>query len=500
MKEAIDNMTIGGMKLPKLKGKTTIILQDVKTGKIDKIEKENMVTNAVARIWANNFCNTLSPSDKRILPIKNMFGGVMCFGQTLNEDANNIFPPDEGTNPLIAHAGDFAELTSPNPKLGMLDVQSSGEITNGYKWQWFFGQPQGVGTINACCLTSALGGNIGLTPVDDTYRHTLIPSMQTVATGQNSGFPTINNIIYTPIKYDRSTNRATAVYAEGTTFTEIVLEQHMFRFGINSAPVLHSEDETTEQGIVKNRYAWREISRRTATLTFSAGNDHAIITDGTDYWILQRYKPSGQNDYYIQINKITTGGTDLVVTTLADIGGNNITMLPFYTTNSSYTRRFTGKYGMIPVRTEGQHKWAYLPKNDLTTFFKIDLNNLADISTLTSRVETGYEVKCWNPAYWAGNICCGYNFIINNDTVYPAAIPEGTTASPETYGYAPIAFADTPSILMPSKYTKTGDTTHYGYINTGIFAPYLATINNLEAPVTKTLSQTMTIIYELKEV
>lgn len=64
MKEAVDRIQVGGVKLPKLKGRTTIILRD-KNGKEQKrIVSENMVTNAVAKIWANNFANTLDVTDK----------------------------------------------------------------------------------------------------------------------------------------------------------------------------------------------------------------------------------------------------------------------------------------------------------------------------------------------------------------------------------------------------------------------------------------------------
>lgn len=507
MKEIISSPIIGGVQLPKLKGKTTIILRDKNGREKQRVVSENMVTNAVAKIFANNFANTLDVTDKRILPIKNLFGGVMAFQQTINEDAGNIFAPDQGTNPLIAHAGDYAGSTSANPKLGILDSQNSGEITGGYKWQWFFNLAVGAGKINCCCLTSALGGNVGLTPTENTWANMLVPSGNIIQTGANSGYPTIDNIIWSPIRYNRQTGRAYAAFASGSTFTEIELEQRSLKFGLNTAPLRHSEDEVTEQGVTKNRYAWREVSRRSVSLSHgSVGDYHIIITDGTDYWVFQSTSGnSSSGASQINGSKIVTGGTDLVSSTVSAITGGSFATLPFYTSNSTYSRRVVGKYGFIPVRTDGNHKWAYFPNTDQNNFYKVDLNNVSDITLCTSALPQDYKVICASPAVWAGSICYGYNFIINNDTVYPAGIAENqstVTASSmnDGYTYDGIAFPDTPSILIASKYNKTSDSTTMGYLKTGIVAPYLATINNLESEVEKTLSQTMSIIYELVEV
>lgn len=502
MKEIISSPIIGGVQLPKLKGRTTIILRDKNGSEKQRVVSENMVTNAVAKIFANNFANTLDVTDKRILPIKNLFGGVMCFQQTINESAGNIFPPDQGTNPLIAHAGDYASTTSANPKLGTLDAANSGEITNGYRWQWFFNLSQGVGKINCCCLTSAAGGNIGLTPTENIFPHMIIPATQNVPTGANSGYITIDNIIYTPIKYDRTTGKAYAVFASGSTFTEIEMEQRVLKFGLNTAPLRHSEDEVTVSDVVHNRYAWKEVRRRTVALSHgSVGEYHAIATDGTDYYVFQSSSSNtSSGSTTITGSKIATGGTDLVSTNISTISGGSFATLPCYESNGTHIRRGSGRNGFIPIRTEGNHKWAYFPHKDQNSFYKVDLNNVQDITLLTSRVPEGYIAKCWMPAYWMGKVCFGYNFIINNDSVYPAAIPEGIVSSFDGYTSDVIAFDDTPSLLLATKYSRTGDTSTMGYLKTGIASPYLATINNLESEVEKTLSQTMSIIYELLEV
>lgn len=501
MKEAVENIQIGGVKLPKLKGKTTIILRDKRGREQKRVVSENMVTNAVARIFSNNFANTLDVTDKRILPIKNLFGGVMCFQQTIGEDANTIFPPDEGSNPLIAHAGDYAATTSANPKLGTLDAQNSGEITNGYKWQWFFNLSQGIGRINCCCLTSAMGGSIGLTPIETTFPHTMIPSVQTVSTGANSGYIDIDNVIYTPIRYDRTRNRAYAAFANGITFTEIELEQRLLRFGLNSAPIRHSEDEVTVSDVTSNRYAWREVSRRSCSLSNgSVGNYHCIITDGTDYYVCQSTSgnSSGGSDR-VFVSHIATSGTDLVSTSITITGGQFST-IPFYSSNSTMGRRMASMYGYIPVRIEGDHKWAYFLNTAMDSFYRVDLANPQDITLLSSHMPEDVQIRMAMPAYYGGKLVFGDNFLINNNDVYPAALAEGIATSGDGYNVDSIAFADTPSLLMFSKFNKASDTTHLGYIKTGICAPYLATINNLESEVEKTLSQTMSIIYELVEV
>ena len=53
--DRLEAAAMGKTALPKLKGKATITLTDVKTGKRERIVSENMVTDALAKLFAMNY-------------------------------------------------------------------------------------------------------------------------------------------------------------------------------------------------------------------------------------------------------------------------------------------------------------------------------------------------------------------------------------------------------------------------------------------------------------
>lgn len=471
MKEAVDRIKVGGVKLPKLKGRTTIILKDVNTGEEKKVVKENMVTNAVAAIFANNFGNTMKISDAQITPIRNLFGGILCFADELTENANNIFPPTQQQNALVAHAGSNTDTAHENPKLGALNTTESTRITNGYRFVWDFATSQGNGSIAAVALTSAMGGNVGLTPVNDDFDATIFSDNLVISTPA-AEYTSAEKAKYYPIRYDRENGLAYSVHYNPSspyTFTEYVMKHPILEFGLN----VGAED-------------WEIISQRTINLG-QTNKANMIVTDGTDYYLFYRVGSKRLGGY-----KIITGGTDLQSETISISLDEDISVLPFYDSNSTFVDRATSKYGGIPIH----NGYAYIPTSDNKSFLKINLTNVEDITKLNI-ADNDHNVLFRTPAYWVGDICVGYDFIINGDTVYPKASDSFLVGS-ATYNHAYKSFADTPSLLDHSKLESTSPAV--GYQSVGVAALYMATINNLESAVVKTSSQTMKIQYEITEV
>ena len=171
IKDQTKKERFGGQTLPKLHGHTKIILTDVKTGKEEVVEKDNLVTDAVSNLFAQNVFG--AKDYNAMTPLRDMFGGVMCFEDVL--DVNDVLVPDDGSNALIAHAGQTshssASTTRGNPN-GVL----SGEIQNGkgYKFVWDFSTSQGNGTISSLSLVHKWLGDIGTKPVAAVTGETLL--------------------------------------------------------------------------------------------------------------------------------------------------------------------------------------------------------------------------------------------------------------------------------------------------------------------------------------
>lgn len=154
----------------KLKGNMVIEMIDDATGEVvDRIEEQNMVTNAVNHILGLNpmgvFYSVAGEYDTHLiwndnlLPIcPNMIGGILLYAEPLNEDAENVYP---STAKLpVAYASNDVNATADVAR-GSMNLTESKSLDNGYRFVWEFTPSQGNGTIAAIALTSKQGGVAG---------------------------------------------------------------------------------------------------------------------------------------------------------------------------------------------------------------------------------------------------------------------------------------------------------------------------------------------------
>ncbi|MGO4997869.1 hypothetical protein, partial [Oribacterium sp. Sow4_G1_1] len=118
-----------------LKGHLQIDLHNEITGENERVEQDNMVTNALGYVLGlaanvgakgNNHFSDLLPAATKAL------GGLLLFDGTLTEDVNNVHFP-MGVH-LIGHAGQTANTAS---KLGgSINKAESGRTDTGYVNVW----------------------------------------------------------------------------------------------------------------------------------------------------------------------------------------------------------------------------------------------------------------------------------------------------------------------------------------------------------------------------
>ena len=151
----------------KLKGNMVIEMIDDATGEVvERVQEENMVTNAVNHILGLNpmgiFYSVAGEYDTHLLwndnliPIcPNMIGGILLYSEALTADADNIYP---STNKLpVAYASNDVNATADVAR-GSMNLTESKPLDNGYRFVWEFTPSQGNGTIAAVALTSKQGG------------------------------------------------------------------------------------------------------------------------------------------------------------------------------------------------------------------------------------------------------------------------------------------------------------------------------------------------------
>lgn len=161
-------------KLPKLKGHVKITLHNCRTGKNEIIEGDNIITNAVRDIYANNFLGAIDYF--KTMPLwSKWYGGVLCYenahplvGGVLDPD--DYYPQGDLINPVTAHAGQVSpQDLADDRKRGMPNTAGRVFADGVVKQAWEWGSTQGNGNISALSLTHADVGDCGLGSTSNAF-------------------------------------------------------------------------------------------------------------------------------------------------------------------------------------------------------------------------------------------------------------------------------------------------------------------------------------------
>lgn len=451
-----------------LKGKTRITLTDVNTGEVQVTESENMVTNAVASILNNNWCGLANYSS--MMPLKNLFSGVLCFTDPITENADNYNPPNSSTNDMVACAGDIVHQTANtyrgNPNEGEMVIT---DTSIKFVWDWLTNQ--GNGGISCVCLVPNTLGNMGLKPFDNTL--SVLSSIGT----KNISTSAVDTK-KTPFNMNADGTGCVCVQISGTTFTESTVVHDFLKYGI-----LRSVDD------------WVEGTSRTATIR--SGNNRFIFDDDDYYYVCHASSATA-----LQIDKIDK--EDMTVTT-ADITYSGISLWTGTVTNYGATNSrafaFDGTY-------------LYYPNSAGNNFYRLNITQSSDVELLTVKNTVGGTItidkgqlavqssngEIWhNPIVISDGLILGSNYLINDTDVYEIKRPVQLGCAADYFSFNIFSWFIRNGA---SAYVSTQQS--YGTRNVGqanvLCKMFLSTINNLQQPVTKSSSQVMKIEYELTEV
>ena len=460
-----------GEALP-IEGKARITLTDVRTGKKDVTEHKNDVTRTLANIINSNFSG--ASNYYNMLPFKQFFSGVLCFGSTLNGIPTR--PQNQNENTLIAHAGDEAHATAStlrgNPNIGEQVITDTS-----IKQVWDWSTNQGNGTINAVCLCPNVLGNYGLMPLETTPVYMMSGGSMTMTC--DSSWTNRQRAMKNPIEVT-TVNESISVYINGTTFEEITCKHDYLKFGI-----------------LRSGTDWTEQSNRTATIrTFTSGRINLAFDD--DYYYVYEMT-SGTT---IKIDKIDRD--DMSVTT-ADLTLTGTSLYSGNLANSGFVQwGFDGTY-------------LYLPDSTCKKFYKVNIGNASDVTLLNgevSTISTSYGITNYDPRIQPvvvnDGLILGENYLINYDTVYETTFPQSLNGTSRGYGYnddvvlthtqPELAGTSTgfPALCM-SGFTSSSSARVIGQ---GLVIPRvcLSTVNNLSEAKTKSSNMMMKIEYTLTEV
>ncbi len=470
----------------KLIGTTRIELTDVHTGEKEVHEDHNMVTNALRDIFQPiGLCCNEKTYYKDLVPYySTLLGGLLCFDTALEEDPDKYFPPTSASLVGCAVYNKINETT--NPYRGSYNMsESEVNLEERYvKFVYDFTTNQANGTISSVCLTHQSGGYTSYGGRDVKL---------TIPYSQNSLIKKVNGdntLVFSGSAYvgTNSTNRATNTNPVTMDMEYLFLLNRevdcAFYFKITDSKHIHItrrrtylrsvsifDTPATVKSLVEDKEL-PELENELKTNQYMSYNyDHAtkklyICTS------LNNLSPSG----HITVTEIAYGTWEVKQYDLINTTEVNI--------DNSYLCSYAVTNGYL-------YCVGYTSPNDI---YKIELSSPSNITKIEnkskSRVRPLYILN-GRIYYQLFNETC---FVLNTETneirdmeieMLPLA-SRGVTARSDDA----IPVYDTQLICYVDTYKTLG---------WQFLCNYLATINNLGSPVTKTAEKTMKITYILQE-
>ena len=455
----------GKIVLPKLKGHCKLTLHNPTTGKNEIVEKDNLITNAVVDMLCSNYNGQGNFS--KLLPLKNMFSGVMCFEDEVQSVATNYFPPNDDVNKLIAHAGDEAHSTAStlrgNPNtVEMISTDSA------QKFVWDFSTSVGNGQISAVCLCPGQFGNIGTKPFDASGNPIQVVNTPNSNDKENPPF-TRAYCIQHPFEVDFNTGIGKALYIGSGTVEEITVKHELYKFGI-----------------MRGASDFTEISSRgplslanlpgTASFTFFFDENYYYFAQAT----------TGTNLRLWTINRSTW---------VSNVDNLTITDASLYNSTSN---AIFGYFRTFPHFVfEGGY--LYWPKSTLDAFYKIKISDGSYTEIPGATSTSGLQLR---PVKVSAGLWLGQDYILNNDHIYSIAESDklfrtdgGTINYSGANNYGRNYLQNGTPALWANE-AGNYDNGNGVVINT----MFLSTICDLDTAVVKTSAQAMKIEYTVTEV
>ena len=472
-----------------IKGKTTFELTDVNTGEVEIIEDNNMVTNALQeflRTYGYFGCDILSDDIIRINSLwVNLLGGLFLFDTALDEDVNNTFMP-AGVKMIgngskdISNSGTVTELGSYNATESGL--QNDGSI----KLVYDFSTAQANGTIACVCLTSRVGGYMGMGNDSNRYYNDSYILNQFISDNfchsdiVGSGND-VRHILY-PV-YSENAIYFTNPY--NVTYSSSYASQHW--------------SVTKKIQILKVRAGFVSVGikdcrgLRNIVATYDVDIPQDILDymgTSTNHIFISR--DSERNIYVIfsKSSSLSAGDFCWIMKIDKDMKATAYK----FTNNVGKSLRLNDKY----ITFDGDYLWAYaysspyylygIKYSDSTQIIEtgVDKDGVYNLYTVEKNL-IGIYSKNGDNRYYAPTV-----YDVVNRTHRQV---NGSQSYSNNYIYIP--FPDKKGVYLLVSYSTSSSDNRPCDLYVMKDPRYLATINNLSEPVVKTSSKTMKVTYTL---
>lgn len=467
--------------MPNLKGTTKIELTDVNTGEVEVFENRNMVTNALRDIFMplglsqkpNRYFNEFVPYYAKLL------GGILCFDTEIPEDADNYYPPAEAN--LIGCASYGVQNNTKNTfRGGFNQTESEINLKDRYvKYVYDFATSQANGTISSVCLTHVNGG------------YTSYGSKNTVYT---TSYPLVQGICEDTLQYvyTNYTGANTGSKCSGMTIgtTELIFlidrtEDCILYFKLVDKKHVH---------IIKRRAFLKSVSILDNVYTTKPLVDEIEVAELSSelrigYWGYN-YDPETDCLYICTCQEYRVAPNGNVLVTEIKMGTWKVrqyevtnTMDKYLNANGSWQMYVSGGFLLLKGYDAPYDLYKFQLTNpaNVVKFTRTNVGNINGVPKITI-----------NGRIYLDNT--DNQLLIANMHTKEIMPPECQCFFNNRYNQYHMTPVRGESLLYFVDAGSSG-----GTLGWYMMCNYLATINNLDTPVTKTADKTMKITYILQE-
>lgn len=465
-----------------LKGLMKIEMTDVHTGETETVLEQNMVTNALTNIFKPM---GLDKSPSKLLTgmnpyYQNVLGGLLLFDSEIEENVNNLFPPS-GVNLIGCAAYGVQNNTTGTLRGGFNQTESELNMTDRYmKYVYDFTTSQANGTIACVCLTHKNGGYTSYGGKDAPFGNNYGLGMQ-VCDGQ---------LQYVYTNYTgASTGDKYSGLSIGTT-------ECIFLINMDEDVVYYFRIDNAKKITIRKRRAYM----KSVSVLENPYNQKPLVdsfeleelkTEMPTSYISYNFDPSDNCLYIVSCANYYVDGNATFVITKVNFSTWKVTQ---YTMTNTTSERIN----LGGMRTSYCHRGYIIFRgyNNSNHIFKMEIGNSANVEQLkfvgftsvTGTFALGINGRIYIEGYSSSTY---YLYVINLDTNEILRVEASRIIGGSNYPcYTPVL--NEPMLW----YASYGNWSTIGYF---IMSNYLATINNLSEPVTKTADKTMKVTYIIQE-
>lgn len=469
-----------GLIIPKIKGHTKIELTDIRTKKKETVEHDNVFQSGIIAnymrslgIFNNNPYANGTWAARSIL--QNLVGGIFLFKDTITEGTEYM----PAGNKMIGNASMGISNSSTPTELGSYNDIESSITANSATLVFDWNTTQGNGEIGCVCLTSDTGGLIGYGNASGSVYSSPIQLTRNQNSNNIGNYTVCGNY-----GYNFAINNSTRT-----------LTIYKTKLPITKESIFSKTTETITKTFEHSQFSAEAIETR------YIGNNKILIfgTRGRD-WGFYNYIDNNATGYILIYDcsndtltegKITnTTGSALYLASAT--GGSGTTYADNFAVNGNFAY-FTRVSSSVGTSTS-------VYKFNITTGALVETITLNyPAATIADQYHMPTHFTPILPDIWAyrgqNNILVLHDTV--NETEYPcnasAIINSNNNVGSPVYNDSIDAIVSKGQGLATMTYSSYNASAAFAFKN----PLYLATINNLDSPVTKTAAKTMKITYTL---